>query len=211
MSARNEYGFTKTAQEALYHLNHPVDCTRSPILLCSTSVHKFQGTGSRLFFLGRCLAEGLNAGRSVVLTRELESTLDMLSPFEPWSNCTEKDVAQNTLKRGVKSYYPMDSDDLKKTSEMPGAGALYPTLFKERGYWWWKAQEITYALRPTKSTVDELRKLQVQYDWDESNITVFQVRRTDKTKGCQGTYGIILLPLGFSKLIHIRKELEIKV
>ena len=69
---------TRHAQLALFTLNHPIDCTRSPLLVCSTLVRKFQGTGSRLFFLGRCLAEGLNSARTVILSRDLESTLDML-------------------------------------------------------------------------------------------------------------------------------------
>ncbi|CAL6335090.1 unnamed protein product [Bathycoccus prasinos] len=112
----------------------------------------------------------------------------MLSPFEEWSNCTEKDARNNLMKGGVRSYYPMDSDDLRKTSEMPGAGALYPKMFEVHGYWWWKAQEITYALRPKRSTLDVLMKLQIQRDWNMSNITVFQVRRTDKTDGCRKTY-----------------------
>ena len=142
-----------------------------------------------MFFLGRCLTEGLNTGRTVVLTQELRSTIDMLSPFEAWSNCTEKDAIRNDLKGGVRRYYPMDSDDLRKTSEMPGVGALYPREFEEYGYWWWKAQEITYALRPKRSTLDDLMKLQIQYDWNKSNITVLQIRRTDKTHGCKQTYG----------------------
>ena len=77
---------TKKVQAKLYEQNHPIDCSAASVLLCSTTVNKFQGTGSRLFFLGRCLAEGLNSDRVVVLSRELQSTMDMLSPFKKWSN-----------------------------------------------------------------------------------------------------------------------------
>ena len=91
----------------LYHLNHPLDCMQAPLLMCSTMVNKFQGTGSRLFYLGRCLAEGLNSGRAVVLTDELKSTLDMLSPFEEWSNCTIENTRHNNKRGRLRKYYPM--------------------------------------------------------------------------------------------------------
>ena len=180
---------TKKVQAKLYEQNHPIDCSAASVLLCSTTVNKFQGTGSRLFFLGRCLAEGLNSDRVVVLSRELESTMDMLSPFEKWSNCTIEDTLWNTKNGRVRKYYPMDSKDLRKTTEMPAVGALYPREFKERGYWWWKSQEITYALRPTVGTSSSLKRKQIENGWYEDAVTVFQIRRTDKTDGCKKSYG----------------------
>jgi len=47
-------------------------------------VRKFQGSGSRLFFLGRCLAEGINRNAAVILTNDLPSSHDMLArPLTP--------------------------------------------------------------------------------------------------------------------------------
>lgn len=157
-----------------------------PILLCSTQVNKFQGTGSRLFFLGRCLTEGLNSGRVVVLSNELLSTHDMLSPFESWSNCTLKDAQLNPSRSRIKFYYPMDSISLIKSVEMPAVGALYPREFEVRGYWWWKAQEITYALRPKIETREAMKN---KFGRTLKDMIVFQVRRTDKTLGCASVYG----------------------
>ena len=171
----------------MYELNHPLDCASTPTLLCSTRVNKFQGTGSRLFFLGRCLAEGLNSNRVVVLSNELSSTHDILSPFKPWSNCTVKDLKLNAKRSMIKHYYPMDSDSLVKTKDMPAVGALYPKRFESRGYWWWKAQEITYALRPTSETFEFLKKN--FKDIPLGDTAVFQIRRTDKTQGCAIIYG----------------------
>ena len=85
---RNLKKWAEIASSALYEVNFPYDCTRVPILLCSTKVNKFQGTGSRLFYLSRCLAEGLNTERAIVLSAELESTIEILSPFRAWGNCT---------------------------------------------------------------------------------------------------------------------------
>lgn len=181
---------TRQAQDALFELNHPLDCSSSPILLCSTRVNKFQGSGSRLFFLGRCLAEGLNSNRVVVLSSELPSTHDILSPFKPWSNCTVNDLKMDSKRSMVKYYYPMDSDSLIKTKDMPAVGALYPRRFASRGYWWWKAQEITYALRPSFQTSKFLEERFKNVPLGD--IAVFQVRRTDKTQGCASIYGIVL-------------------
>lgn len=84
----------------------------------------------------------------------------------------------------------MDSDSLIKSPDMPAVGALYPRAFAPRGYWWWKSQEITYALRPKNETLAALKsKLNEKLD----NIVVFQVRRTDKTQGCAATYGNFIL------------------
>ena len=159
------------------------------LLLCSTRVNKFQGTGSRLFFLGRCLAEGLNTKRAVVLTDDLPSTLDILQPFKPWGNCTLADSKTNNDKRGrVREYFPMDSESLVKSPDMPAVGALFPKMFRERGYWWWKSQEISYALRPTIKTFSKFKESFFDKD-TAANPAVFQLRRTDKTKGCNSVYG----------------------
>lgn len=83
----------------------------------------------------------------------------------------------------------MYSDSLRKSADMPAAGALYPPLFADRGYWWWKAQEISYALRPKELTLRSFE--QSRSDFLEASIAVFQVRRTDKTEGCLKAYGII--------------------
>ena len=80
----------------------------------------------------------------------------------------------------------MDSESLKKRNEMPAVGALYPRHFAERGYWWWKAQEIAYALRPSKQTLEVLEN---KFGEKLRNSAVFQVRRTDKTQGCSMVYG----------------------
>ncbi len=177
------------AQHALHVQNHPYDCMRVPILLCSTRVNKFQGTGSRLFFLGRCLTEGLNSKRVVVLSDELLSTHDMLSPFEAWSNCSINDIPSNKKGPRIKTYYPMDSKSLTKSKDMPAVGALYPSIFADRGYWWWKSQEITYALRPMISTQEVLKD---KFGKISKDRVVFQVRRTDKTRGCASFYGNFL-------------------
>ena len=180
---------SRKAQNALYELNHPLDCTRSMLLLCSTRVNKFQGTGSRLFFLGRCLAEGLNTARAVVLTNDLPSTLDILQPFKEWGNCSLADSKINNYKRErVRVYFPMDSESLVKSPDMPAVGALFPKMFHEKGYWWWKSQEISYALRPTDKTLSTF-KASLLYEAADSRPAVFQVRRTDKTNGCTAVYG----------------------
>ena len=176
--------------------NHPLDCSNVPLLLCSTQVNKFQGTGSRLFFLGRCLAEGINSKRVVVLSKELYSTHDMLSPFKAWSNCSINDIQPNTKGSRVKYYYPMDSNSLMKSKDMPAVGALYPRAFADRGYWWWKSQEITYALRPKPKTQKAVKN---KFDKKLGEKIVFQVRRTDKTQGCASFYG----DLFFKKLQSI--------
>mgnify|MGYP007072305314 CR=1 FL=1 len=178
------YNWTIEAQNLLYAQNHPYDCKRQPILLCSTRVNKFQGTGSRLFFLARCLTEALNSGRAVVLSRELISTHDILGPFKAWGNCTLSDITHTGSR--IKRYYPMDSDSLKKSREMPAVGALFPQDFSERGYWWWKAQEIAYALRPRSDTISYL---QITHGGGPEKVAVIQVRRTDKTQGCLKVYG----------------------
>ena len=85
----------------------------------------------------------------------------------------------------------MDSDSLKKTKDMPAVGALYPRRFESRGYWWWKAQEITYALRPSSETSKFLEEK--FKDIPLGDIAVFQIRRTDKTQGCSTIYGNALL------------------
>ena len=180
---------TEAVQQELYSLNHPEDCTRAPLLVCSTKVHKFQGSGSRLFYLGRCLAEGLNSRRTVVLNRDLLSTLDMLAPFKRWSNCSEGDTRVNIRKGRDRLYYPMDSESLVKTSMSPAVGALYPKHYAKYGYWWWKAEEISYALRPTNLT---LHAFELKRDWrTNESVAVLQIRRTDKTEGCTKTYGIL--------------------
>ena len=68
---------------------------------------------------------------------------------------------------------------------MPAVGALYPRYFAERGYWWWKAQEIAYALRPNHETVKILKETFES----KPDVAVFQLRRTDKTQGCAVVYG----------------------
>lgn len=179
--------WTKEAQEVLFIQNHPYDCSNSDILLCSTRVNKFQGTGSRLFFLGRCLTEALNTGRAVVLSEELMSTHEMLRPFKPWGNCSIQDIKLNMKISRTKRYFPMDAPSLTKSSEMPAVGALYPRRYSERGYWWWKAQEITYALRPMRET---LQAFHSKFENKLGNMIAFQIRRTDKTQGCAEIYGM---------------------
>ena len=183
---------TQKAQQALYESNHPLDCNTSPILLCSTQVNKFQGTGSRLFFLGRCLTEGINSGRTVVLSNTLSSTLDMLRPFEPWSNCSLLHARTNMGKGRVRMYYPMDSESLIKSPDMPAVGALFPKIFYNRGYWWWKAQEISYALRPTVGTKSAFMTMTRRHNSISPTYASFQIRRTDKTGGCDKIYGMYL-------------------
>jgi len=84
----------------------------------------------------------------------------------------------------------MDSDSLIKRKDMPAVGALYPRRFASRGYWWWKAQEITYALRPRSETFSFLEEK--FKDIPLGDIAVFQIRRTDKTQGCASIYGSLL-------------------
>lgn len=160
-------------------------------------MNKFQGAGSRLFFLGRCLTEGLNSERVVVLSKELPSTLDILSPFKTWSNCSVEDSKVNTKGSRIKLYYPMDSESLVKSKNMPAVGALFPKRFAERGYWWWKAQEITYALRPKFHT---LKILENKFGEKLRRMAVFQIRRTDKTRGCAKVYGTSIISIYEYKL-----------
>lgn len=80
----------------------------------------------------------------------------------------------------------MDSASLSKSADMPAVGALYPRLFEDRGYWWWKAQEIAYALRSKSGTSEILEK---SFSGKLNNMAVFQIRRTDKTEGCTSIYG----------------------
>ena len=110
----------------------------------------------------------------------------MLSPFQPWSNCSLKDAQVRRKSSRIKHYYPMDSVSLTKSSDMPAVGALYPKVFASRGYWWWKAQEVTYALRPTFVTQEALKN---KFGRQLEEMIVFQVRRTDKTQGCTSFYG----------------------
>ena len=124
----------------------------------------------------------------MVLTNELLSTHDMLNPFEPWGNCSIHDVQFRSKGPLIRNYYPMDSDSLRKSENMPAVGALYPKIFAERGYWWWKAQEISYALRPT---YDTLKSVQRKYKDSLYNMAVFQLRRTDKVHGCATVYGTV--------------------
>ena len=83
----------------------------------------------------------------------------------------------------------MDSKSLVKSVEMPAVGALYPKQFAERGYWWWKAQETYYALRPKSETMEIFNKS--RSDIQDAHVAVLQIRRTDKTAGCATTYGDI--------------------
>ena len=82
----------------------------------------------------------------------------------------------------------MDSHSLLKSKDMPAVGALYPRYFAERGYWWWKAQEIAYALRPNYETSKIIKEMFES----KPERAVFQVRRTDKTQGCAIIYGKLL-------------------
>lgn len=130
----------------------------------------------------------MNSNRVVVLSDELLSTHDILSPFKSWTNCSLNDAKMNTKRGRIKHYYPMDSHSLLKSKDMPAVGALYPRYFAERGYWWWKAQEIAYALRPN----DETLKILKEMSESKADRAVFQVRRTDKTQGCAVVYGKFL-------------------
>jgi len=115
------------------------------------------------------------------------STHDILSPFKAWGNCSIQDIKLNSKRSRAKHYFPMDASSLAKTSDMPAVGALYPRKYAERGYWWWKAQEITYALRPKPETLESLHS---KYGNMLGNMAAFQIRRTDKTKGCAEVYGM---------------------
>ena len=84
----------------------------------------------------------------------------------------------------------MDSDSLIKPKDMPAVGALYSKQFAERGYWWWKAQEISYAFRPKLQT---LQILENRFGERLRNMAVFQIRRTDKAQGCSAVYGALIL------------------
>jgi len=117
----------------------------------------------------------------------------MLSPFLSWSNCTIQDIYLNTKKSRVRNYYPMDSNSLVKSIDMPAVGALYPRSYAKRGYWWWKSQEINYALRPKSETFEILKKKLKENA--PGSLAVFQVRRTDKTQGCAKIYGTFQLKL----------------
>ena len=83
----------------------------------------------------------------------------------------------------------MESHSITKSTDMPAVGALFPAQFSERGYWWWKAQEITYALRPADMTTKALKKKLNRRGQADLARAVFQIRRTDKTEGCTKVYG----------------------
>ena len=87
----------------------------------------------------------------------------------------------------------MESISIAKSADMPAVGALFPAQFSKRGYWWWKAQEITYALRPTKTTLKALEDRLERHNQTELSRAVFQIRRTDKTEGCAKVYGVYTL------------------
>ena len=142
------------------------------------------------------------------------STHEILRPFKPWGNCSIQDIKLNKKISRTKRYFPMDAPSLAKSSEMPSVGALYPRRYSERGYWWWKAQEIRYALRPLPET---LQAFHSKFENKLSNMIAFQIRRTDKTQGCAEIYGmscyafqllkgIILISLGRKSVIKCKKE-----
>jgi len=83
----------------------------------------------------------------------------------------------------------MESSSIAKSTDMPAVGALFPFQFSERGYWWWKAQEITYALRPKDITLEALETKMNRHSHAVTERAVFQIRRTDKTEGCNKVYG----------------------
>jgi len=86
----------------------------------------------------------------------------------------------------------MESESIAKSSEMPAVGALLPAKFSSKGYWWWKAQEISYALRPTTLTIKALEERLMRHNRTGKPTAVFQIRRTDKTEGCSKIYGIVI-------------------
>lgn len=47
---------TEEVQAALFALNHPSNCAAAPLLECDSGQGLDQGTGSRLFFLTRCVS-----------------------------------------------------------------------------------------------------------------------------------------------------------
>ena len=124
-----------------------------------------------------------------MLSHDLPSTLHILEPFLPWGNCTLLDTEDRRRRGRVKYYSPMESYSIAKSTDMPAVGALFPFQFSERGYWWWKAQEVTYALRPKDITLEALETKMNRHSHVVTQRAVFQIRRTDKTEGCNKVYG----------------------
>jgi len=174
---------TEEVQAELYTLNHPRDCGAALLLECDSSKGLDQGTGSRLFYLTRCLAKALEAGRTCVLNPNMAGTELMLSPFEPWSNCTMADVARGKTEGRVVTYEPKSMPDYGVVDAVKAG--LVPKQYAEHGYFWWKAQEIAYALRPTADTKRALADHKKAIGWpaDGTPVHGMQVRRTDKVEG----------------------------
>mmetsp|Transcript_21590 Transcript_21590/g.47393 ORF Transcript_21590/g.47393 Transcript_21590/m.47393 type:complete len:593 (-) Transcript_21590:346-2124(-) len=176
---------TLDVQADIYKLQHPQDCSAVPLLECDSSKGMDQGTGSRLFFLTRCLAKCVELRRTCVLNPNMPGTTQMLSPFEPWSNCTMADVqkARNAGRGRHMVYEPKSMPDMAVIEGIKGG--LVPKQYAKRGYFWWKAQEMLYALRPTPSTVRALQEHKRAIGWpaDGTRVHGMQVRRTDKVEG----------------------------
>ncbi|KAK3256108.1 hypothetical protein CYMTET_34739 [Cymbomonas tetramitiformis] len=108
----------------------------------------------------------------------------MLSPFAEWSNCTMVDV-KNAKKKGAKdavvTYLPKTKPGEDMAIVEGIKGGLVPKQYAKRGYFWWKAQEITYALRPTEETLQALAQHKAGLGWKPGmSVHGVQVRRTDK-------------------------------
>jgi len=175
---------TEEVQARLFTLQHPQDCSRAKLLECDSSKGMDQGTGSRLFFLTRCLAKCMESGRTCVLNPSMQGTELMLSPFLPWSNCTMQDVQEAKKTSGrVVVYEPKSLPDIAVVDGVKGA--LFPKQYAKRGYFWWKAQEMMYALRPTEDTKAALKEHKNRIGWSQDGTPVhgMQVRRTDKVEG----------------------------
>lgn len=179
-----EIAATEEVQNRLFKLQHPQDCSKVKFLECDSKGGSLEGTGSRLFFLTRCFVKGLEQNRVTVLNKGQKGTQEMLSPFAEWSNCTMADV-KNAKKKGPKdavvTYLPKTKpgDDMAIVEGIKGG--LVPKQYAKRGYFWWKAQEITYALRPTDETLRALAQHKVGLGWKPGmSVHGVQVRRTDK-------------------------------
>jgi len=110
--------------------------------------------------------------RVCVLNTNQAGTAEMLSPFEPWSSCTMEHVRKAKKEGGARYvlYEPKSLPDMAVVDAIKGG--LVPKQYASRGYFWWKAQEMTYALRPTSETKIALKEHKAAIGWPTDGTRV---------------------------------------
>ncbi|XRB21961.1 glycosyltransferase family 23 protein [Pseudoscourfieldia marina] len=172
---------SEDVQTAIFARQNPSNCATQKFLICDSKGGGDQGTGSRYYFLSRCIGKAFGLNRVAVLDPKQSGTHLMTSPFLPWTNCTLGDAK--------KSKQPITFHSISTQPSKDGVkGAIIPPQYEHKGYFWWKAQEIAYVLRPTPATAKELKEKMRKLGWtngnsDSDRVHGMQVRRTDKVAG----------------------------